>query len=151
MAFVVVAACGSADPVDGIARSTAAYNLIVDAVTETEFDPVVDGEPLPVVYLAGRDDEVPFDVQVAVAATYLDLVDIRFADVRTEAIDEGLDDLPVRDAGVLVVVGPVPDSGRRFEVELEVYRNRFQTEMGRALVRWSDGDWVLESVDFDVD
>ena len=47
---------------------------------------------------------------------------LRFTDAQVDALDEDVEGRPVKDEGVLVIVGVVAD-GSPVDVEIEVYRN----------------------------
>jgi hypothetical protein len=144
----MASACTPADPVDGKAREASVLELIVAAVVDEEFGERDELDPLPVLYVVGRDGKVPFDVQAAVAAAMIDRVDLRFADTRAEALDETLDALPVRNAGRLLTVGPIPVAGTSIEVGFEVYADLVDIVDGTAALRYRSGAWGLEGIEF---
>jgi hypothetical protein len=110
-------------------------------------DPPAEGEPLPVVYVVGADD-VTFDigVQAGVAQAFTDLAELRFADSRTEVVDEADESLPVRDGGVLLAVGPIPAEGRRSaDVPVERYQSLEDHVDLVVSVTWRDLTWTVAS------
>lgn len=97
------------------------------AVVEAALDEVAAAPPsdaLPVVYVM-RVGETAIDapVQADVADALHERADVRFADERSEAVVEDVEELPVRDDGVLVAIGDVAEEGEPIEVEVEVYRS----------------------------
>jgi hypothetical protein len=104
-------------------RTIAVYTRVLKWVL-AEHVPVrpAEEEDLPVIYVVGGSGvEIGTDVQAAVVKNLLDEATVRFADEREEAIDDSLEQLPVRDEGVLVVLPPVPEEGRSVDMPVEVY------------------------------
>ncbi len=94
-------------------------------VVETE--PVVDdaGDPvLPVIYMASESGEtIAVGVQATVAErTTVDAV-VRFADDRSEAVDDDLEGSPVKDDGVLMLVGEMPEPAPSVTFPVTLYRS----------------------------
>ena len=94
-------------------------------VAETE--PVVDdaGDPvLPVIYMASESGEtVAVGVQATVAERSADDAVVRFADDRSEAIDDDLDGSPVKDDGVLMLLGEIPEAAPSVTFPVTLYRS----------------------------
>src|SRR3990170_2817687 len=93
---------------------------------------VVAGQPIPtdsqeykpVVFVVGvGENGIEAGVQAEVATELRDDIDVRFADAREEPIDSGVEDEPVRDDGVLLLVSDVPESGNPVEMSVEIYRS----------------------------
>jgi hypothetical protein len=93
-----------------------------------------DPDPLRVfVESRGEGATIPLDVQAQVVRLSADVADVRFIDARSEAlIDLGDGTLAVRDGGVLIRLGPVPEKGRRLDLDID---------------RWLDGA-TFESLRF---
>ena len=110
--MLVAAGCGSDSGEDATERSAQVYEAILASV-------VVDDAPraddsAPVIYaVADGPDPIPLAVQAHVADVMKDDADVRFADSRTDVIDESDAREPVDDGAVLVLLGPVPERGRR--------------------------------------
>lgn len=145
----VAAGCGddeAAGPVPvGAEREAAILEAVVREVGVGE--PPAEGEPLPVVYVVGADD-VTFDigVQAGVAQAVTELAELRFADSRTEVVDEADESLPVRDDGVLLAVGPIPAEGRRSaDVPVERYLSLEDHVDLVVSVTWRDLSWTVAS------
>ncbi len=89
-----------------------------------EQEPVIgdDGEvQLPVVYVvADPGTNIDVGVQADVAESTVDWATVRFADDIADTFDPDLEGEPVRDDGVLLLVGPIPEPAR--SVELPVVR-----------------------------
>lgn len=118
----LLAGCGD----DGGNRdSTVADAYIVVAewiLAEPEFtpDPTLAGT-FPVFVESLGPGEIDLDVQVEMVGHFEPVVDIRFIDTRTEALDETEVGAPVRDGGLLLGLGPVPAAGP-IDIRSEVYR-----------------------------
>lgn len=124
-ALVALAACSSGDrTADDEVGPAEAITAIV-AWQADEQEPVLDEngeEQLPVIFVVARDgDSIDVGVQADVAAATADWAMVRFADDAADAFDPDLEGEPVRDDGVLLLVGPMPDPDR--SIELEVVRH----------------------------
>jgi hypothetical protein len=100
-----------------------AYIVVVEWIlAEPEFapDPTL-AETLPVFVESLGPGEIDLDVQVAMVVHFEPIVDIRFIDTRTEALDETAVGAPVRDGGLLLGLGPVP-AAVPIDIRGEVYR-----------------------------
>lgn len=117
----VLAGCGD----DGSTRDSRvvdAYIVVVEWVlAEAEFaDPTLDEMP-PVFVESLGPSEIDLEVQVEIIREFEPVVNIRFIDTRTEALDEFEVGAPVRDGGLLLGLGPVPVAGP-IDIRGEVYR-----------------------------
>lgn len=135
-------ACSESDPVEeGTGRDAAVLEEIVRELTGEPLEP----DELPVTFVMGVDGTIGIEVQAAVAAALVEEIDVRFADERVEAIDEGDDDRPVRDGGVLLVVQDIPVEGENIDVQVD----RYETfDDGRRMVvslQFVEPDWVVTS------
>lgn len=124
--LAVGAASCTDEPANGDDNVTpaAAYVAIVEwQVSEQE--PVLDDEGeavVPVVFVAADDGStIDVGVQAEVAAATAEWATVRFADQPSETFDSGLDGQPVRDDGVMLLVGPLPDAGPSIELDVVRY------------------------------
>ena len=122
---VATAACSDSDTATpGQVDQSGAYTAIVEWQAG-EQEPVVNDDgtvKLPVIYVAAADGAtIDVGVQASVAAATVDIADVRFADESSEAFDSGIDDEPVIDQGVMLLVGAIPDPARTIDVELLRY------------------------------
>ncbi len=125
-AVALTAACGSDDSADEPATvsTDAALTALVQWTVEADRPPTTAGEELPVVYItAASGDTIDAAVQASVVAATADDATVRFADDRSEAIDDGTDDQLVHDDGVLLVVGELPQGAAPPDVTVERYRS----------------------------
>lgn len=110
------------DHVDGTAAVTALVNWAADEL------PVVQGEDgeveLPVVYVTAQDgDTMDAGLQASVVEQTNETAVVRFADDRNEAIDDKSDDDAVRDGGVMLVVGDLPEPAPTVDLDVEWYES----------------------------
>ena len=118
----IVAGCDGSNG-DGVSRDAQVYVATIRDVL-AEQPPPQDPDVLPVVYVVGvGETAIPADVQAEVAVELDDDADIRFADRRSEALLEDEDEVPVRDAGVLVAVGELLPDVDPVDLTVEVYRS----------------------------
>ncbi len=145
-ALLVAGACSDDDPdtVDGSAREAAVIEAVVRSVAPEPAS--TDDDSTPVVYVVAADGrEIPIDVQATVAAAFVDEVDLRFADDRSEAVDDGADGVPVLDDGTLVAIGEVPERGSVIEVPVERYVSELDNDVMVVTLRFADPDWTVTS------
>jgi len=90
-----------------------------------EQEPVIadDGEvQLPVIYVvADAGTKIDVGVQADVAESTVDWATVRFADDIADTFDPDLEGEPVRDDGVMLLVGPIPEPARSIELPLVRY------------------------------
>jgi hypothetical protein len=89
---------------------------------------------------------VPAEVQVEVVKALLDEADIRFLDNRDEAIHADEPGEPVKDDGLLLAMSPVPEDGRRVELDVERYRSTDDAAEYVVVLRGGDPSWTVVSV-----
>ena len=127
MAVVAVVACSSdGESTHGTVEDTAAVTALVNwAAGEMppEVDENGDVEP-PIVYVA-TDSGSTLDagLQASVVKETTDTATVRFADDRSEAIDDTSELMPVHDDGVMLVIGDLPVPARTLTVDVEWYRS----------------------------
>jgi hypothetical protein len=122
---VAATGCGDDEPVsEGEIGTTDAYVAIVQWQAD-EQEPVVDenGEVrLPVIFVVAADGEtVDVGVQAAVAEATAATATVRFADDAADAFATDAEGEPVRDDGVLLAVGDVPDPAPSLIVDVDRY------------------------------
>ncbi len=142
VATLSVAACSESDPVEeGTARDAAVVEQIVRELADESAEP----EDLPVVYVVGADGTISIEVQAGVAAALVEEIDVRFADERIEAIDESVDERPVRGDGVLLVVQDIPVEGEAIDVPVDRYVTFDDGQRMVVSLEFVDPDWVVTS------
>ena len=139
----LLAGCGD-DNVNRDSTVADAYIVVVEWIlAEPEFapDPTL-AETLPVFVESLGPGEIDLDVQVEMVDHFEPVVDIRFIDNRTEALDETEAGTPVRDGGLLLGLGPIPAAGP-IDIRGEVYRTTDRIVGYRFRVARSDQTMVL--------
>lgn len=115
---------------------TNGYTAIVRWEIE-RIEPVVDAEgnvETPVIYLAASSGEtVDVRVQANVVSNIDDAAVIRFADHASDARDETLEDQPVKDDGVMILIDDFEPDQARVEVRIVRYQSIDD-----------DNAWILE-------
>ena len=71
--------------------------------------------------VAGDGTTIDVGVQADVAAAMVDTATVRFADDADDAFDPDVEGQPVRDEGVMLLVGPIPDPQRTISVDVDRY------------------------------
>jgi hypothetical protein len=93
----------------------------------SEYAPTVneDGEvELPVVYVAPAGGGIiDVGIQASVVEATAETAIVRFADEAAEALDTDIEGEPVKDDGVLLIVGDMPDPSRSIELGVVRYRS----------------------------
>lgn len=126
-AFTVTACSGGDDdaPTDVVGAADAITAVVAWQAEEQQ--PVLDddgNEILPVIFIvADVGTAIDISVQADVAAATADLAMVRFADDVADTFTTDLDSKPVRDDGVMLLVGPMPDPAQTVEVALARYRS----------------------------
>ena len=88
-------------------------------------------------------DGIPLDVQVELIEHFdAAEVELRFVDARAEAVDETIDEMPVRDGSVLVGLGPISDD-QPTELRAELYRDLDDITAFRFTLRRVGEEWEL--------
>lgn len=126
-----IAACSSDDDDGPMSIKTAdAYAAAIRwylASVETTPPPTTDPSGPLIVYVAPATGKaIDSQAQASVVAEMADMteqVTVRFADVRDDALDMELPDLPVKDDGVLLIVGAVTEGPPPVEVDVAVYHS----------------------------
>jgi hypothetical protein len=131
-ALVGVTACGSDDNGPISIKTSDAYSAAIrwylDSVEATPPTTAAgDGSGPLIVYVAPESGKaIDSQAQASVVAEMADMTDrvtVRFADVRDDALDMEVPDLPVKDDGVLLIVGAVTEGPPPVDVDVAVYRN----------------------------
>jgi len=83
------------------------------------------GDPeLPVIYVAPADGgTIDVAVQAAVVEATVDIAIVRFADDVSEALDTDETEEPVKDDGILLIVGDMPEPSNTIQLGVIRYRS----------------------------
>jgi hypothetical protein len=122
-ALVIFAGCTS-DKVKTPEIGAADAYLAIVTWELGELPPPGTDASLPVVYIAPEDGTtIDAGAQANVLRATVDVAKVRFTDVRDDATDKGVDGAPVKDGGVLLIVGKIDAKGTsRLELPITVYR-----------------------------
>lgn len=119
-----LASCDDDESAPGEVGAAGAISAVV-AWEAGKQEPVIadDGEVrFPVIYIvADAGATIDVGVQADVAETTLDWATVRFADDIADTFDLDLEGAPVRDDGVMLLVGPIPEPARSIELPLVRY------------------------------
>jgi len=146
---LLAASCAEPDPSVGGARESAVVELTIRSLVlaDTEMDPdPAEIIEIPVVYVTRDTGEFTVDVQASVAAALLDEATVRFADNSLEAVDEGLETLPVLSEGQLLIFGEIPERGRNMVITVTRYLDADDIEDLSLMLGWRSPEWVVQSI-----
>lgn len=125
-ALALVACSSDPEPERATVEPANAYSAVVRWEVD-QLEPVIDDAgnvEEPVIYLAsGSGGTIDVHVQADVVTEIGDAAVIRFADEARDALDESLDDEPVKDDGVLFVLHDFPPDQSTVEVRIDRYRS----------------------------
>ena len=141
---VAGAACNGQS--EELSREAQVYAATVREVVRHQPPPPDDPDALPVVYVvAVGETSIAADVQAEVASELHDEADVQFADERDEAVDEGVEDAPVLDDGVLIAVGELTPDADPVSMEVEVYRS--ERDVSKAVFSFASDSshWAVTS------
>lgn len=137
--LVAFASCSSDGGPDPDLRTAGIYEAALRWALETDSRPPPDDGHLIAVYVAPSDgNSIATEAQLEVVNTMRDEATLRFTDAQVDALEEDLEGRPVKDDGVLVIVGLVADRSP-FDLEIEVYLNEVD-DRSYVLRMASDGD-----------
>lgn len=118
------ASCDDDETASDVVGPAAAITAVV-AWQTGEQEPVIadDGEvQLPVIYVvAEAGTTIDVGVQADVAESTVDWATVRFADDIADTFDPDVAGEPVRDEGVMLLVGPIPEPAPSIELPLVRY------------------------------
>ena len=136
--IVLVGCTSDPEPVQPTVTPSSAYTAIVRWELE-QTEPIVDADGNvvePIIYLAtGSGGMVDVRVQADVVSAIDDAAVIRFADDARDARDESLDQMPVKDDGIMLLIDEFEPDQAKVEARTVRYRSL------------DDNDaWILEVV-----
>lgn len=159
LALAVIAtlptACGSDDaaPTPDVTPAEAFTAIVRWEVAQHVSEPDENGDvDLPVIYLrAESGGTVDIGVQAdVVEATADDDVVVRFSDESDDSLNEDLDGVPVKDDGVLFIVGDIPTGETTLEADVRRYQSvEVDTTLQMRITSSDDGAEVTEATERD--
>lgn len=129
IALLIATGCGGGSNTTPDADQVVAADAYIAVVgwEVDEYEPVVNENgdvELPVVYVAPADGEtIEVGIQAAVVEATVDIAVVRFADEASEAIDADTEGEPVKDDGVLLIVGDMPEPSRTIKLDVVRYQS----------------------------
>lgn len=137
---VALPSCG--DDAPDTPRAGRVYAAVVRAMV-----PVLEGDEQVSrdIYVAAVDEAepIPIGVQAETVEQLDEYSNVRFVDARDEAIATDEPDAPVRNEGVLVVVGSVPERGDEVRIDVERYVDERDDESYRLTVAQVGTRWEV--------
>jgi hypothetical protein len=139
---------GTSDPQPpaGPAREAAVLTAVITSVAELPTEPGVLPGVLPVVYAVGVQGTIDIGVQASVAASLMEVCDLRFADDPAEAFEEIDGVVQVREGAVLLVIGTVPLEGDELGVAVLRQSSDQDKEELTVTVVLRDLEWLVTKV-----
>jgi hypothetical protein len=132
----VIAGCGDDD--DAIAfpePDASAY-----AAALAPFLPIADPEEQPNVFVAPFEETLALEEQVAIIDLIGEGYDLKFVDDAAAAVDTDPVGRPVRDDGLLIVLGTIPPEPP-YVVRVEQYRREDDVSAQLVTLVWRTGHW----------
>ena len=136
-----VAGCTSLSP--SKARASDVYATIIRSFATQAAD-----EPSLKVFVEtrGEGSSISVDVQAEVVTAVEDVAEVRFIDARSEALEESEPGIfVVRDAGILLAFGPVPNDASDLVVEVDQYIEDTLLAAHRFVMRSSGDEWKIDN------
>ena len=136
----VIAGCGDDD--DAIAfpePDASAY-----AAALAPFLPIADPEEQPNVFVAPFEETLALEEQVAIIEILGEDFDVKFVDDAASAVDTDAVGRPVRDDGLLIVLGTLP-AEPPYVVRVEEYRREDDVSARLVTLVWRTDRWVVAS------
>jgi hypothetical protein len=106
-----------------------------------------EGDPLLKVYVEprGEGSSISVDVQAEVVTAVEDVADVRFIDARSEALEETeAGEFLVRDDGLLLAFGPVPNDAVDVVVEVDQYVDETNLATHRFVMHRKGEEWIID-------
>lgn len=147
LVLLVPLACSDGEGSGGTDRRVEIYGLVMDWLLERERFPADPGEEpdeTPTVFVDHLNRSIDLDVQVGLVGRFEGEFELRFVDALSEAVDDSDPEAPVRNDGVLVGLGMIPEEPP-YLVRAEVYRERGDLDAYRFELVPSGEDWVMRS------
>jgi len=136
----VVASCTNLSP--SKARASDVYATVIRS-----FGTQPEGEPPLKVFVEprGEGSSISVDVQAEVVTAVEDVAEVRFIDARAEALaDDEAGAFVVRDDGILLAFGPVPNDASEVVVEVDQYIDDTNLATHRFVIHRSGEEWIID-------
>jgi hypothetical protein len=139
VALGAVAGCGDGDDAPVPEPDASAY-----AAALAPFLPVADPEQQPNVFVAPFEETLALEEQVAIIELIGEGYDVKFVDDPATAVDADAVGRPVRDDGLLIVLGTIPPEPP-YVVRVEEYRAQNDVSAQLVTLVWRTDHWDLVS------
>lgn len=136
---MLVGACGGAS--ESSQRRAGIYAAVIRALVPA--DDITDSVEHTVFVGTRLEKGLPLDLQAELLRELEEFDDLRFVDAPAEAIDEAVDGQPVRNEGVYVEFGVVPDRGTVARVDALVYADEDDRERSSFRVEKVGTQWTV--------
>jgi hypothetical protein len=144
VSLTILAACGDSSEAE-MSRPAQIFVATIREVLAHE-NPAAGTDDLPIVYVEPLGDEdIDATVQADTASELREVADVRFADERSEVLDEDEPGMPVRDDGILIAIGDIPEEGEPVEVEVETYRSEDDRSTALFSFALRSSEWTVAS------
>jgi hypothetical protein len=139
VAVGAVAGCGGGGDASGPEPDASAY-----AAALAPSMPVADPEEHPNVFVAPFEETLALEEQVAIIEILGEDFDVKFVDDAASAVDTDAVGRPVRDDGLLIVLGTLP-AEPPYVVRVEEYRREDDVSARLVTLVWRTDRWVVAS------
>jgi hypothetical protein len=139
VAVGAVAGCG-----DGADAPVPAPDASAYAAAVAPFMPVADPEEQPNVFVAPFEETLALEEQVAFIELIGEGYDLKFVDDPATAVDTDAVGRPVRDDGLLIVLGTIP-AEPPYVVRVEEYRRQDDVSAQLVTLVWRTDHWDVAS------
>jgi hypothetical protein len=139
LAAGAVAGCG-----DGADAPVSAPDASAYAAALAPFMPVADSEEPPNVFVAPFEETLALEEQVAIIELIGEGYDVKFVDDPATAVDTDAVGRPVRDDGLLIVLGTIP-AEPPYVVRVEEYRREDDVSAQLVTLVWRTDHWDVAS------
>jgi hypothetical protein len=139
VALGAVAGCGDGDDAPVPEPDASAY-----AAALAPFLPVADPEQQPNVFVAPFEETLALEEQVAIIELIGEGYDVTFVDDPATAVDADAVGRPVRDDGLLIVLGTIPPEPP-YVVRVEEYRGQDDVSAQLVTLVWRTDHWDVVS------
>jgi hypothetical protein len=139
VAVGAVAGCGDGADAPVPAPDASAYAAVL-----APFMPIADPEEQPNVFVAPFEETLALEEQVAIIELLGAGYDVRFVDDPATAVDADAVGRPVRDDGLLIVLGTIP-AEPPYVVRVEEYRRQDDVSAQLVTLVWRTDHWDVAS------
>lgn len=124
-------------------RASDVYATIIHSfATQPEGDPKLNAYVEP----RGEGSSISVDVQAELVTSVEDVADVRFIDARSEALEEtDAGEMVVRDGGILLAFGPVPNDATDVIVEVDQYIDETNLATHRFVMHRKGDEWTIDN------